>query len=112
MRQKYMITRDVARKKLKIREYAILDKDLKKISSPNLRNEHYSFLCEETYESEKILSSISKGTSALVAALRTHNIFPINPYASKIAGSVRELYAGSEDGSVELFFDDIELVSV
>jgi hypothetical protein len=54
----------------------------------------------------------SKGTSALVAVLRTHNMFPIEPYSTKIAESVMDLYNSSEDGSVELFFDDIDLVSV
>jgi hypothetical protein len=50
--------------------------------------------------------------NALVAILRTHNIFPIEPYATKIAESVMALYNSSEEGSVELFFDDADLVSV
>ena len=112
MRQKYVISRDDAKNKLKIREYAILDKNLKKVVSSMLQKESFSFLCEETYESEIIVSSISKGTNALVANLRTHNIFPIEPYATKIAESVMALYKSAEDGSVELFFDDVDLVSV
>ena len=101
MRQKYVISRDGAKNKLKIREYAIIDKNLKKVASSMLRKGNFSFLCEETYESEIIVSSISKGMNALVAILRTHNIFPIQPYATKIAESVMSLYKGSEDGSVE-----------
>ena len=112
MRQKYVISRDDAKNKLKIREYAIIDKNLKKVTSSMLQKESFSFLCEETYESEIVVSSISKGMSALVAILRTHNIFPIEPYAIQIAESVTALYNSSEDGSVELFFDDIDLVSV
>ena len=112
MRQKYVISRDSAKNKLKIREYAIIDKTLKKVVTSMLQKESYSFLCEETYESDIIVSSISKGMDALVAILRTHNIFPIQPYAIQIAESVTELYNSSEDGSVELLFDDVDLVSV
>ena len=112
MRQKYVISRDDAKNKLKIREYAIIDKNLKKVVSSMLQKGSFSFLCEETYESEIIVSSISKGMNALVAILRTHNIFPIEPYATKIAESVTALYNSSEDNSVELFFDDVDLISV
>jgi len=75
-----------------------------------LQKVYFSFLCEETYESEIIVSSISKGMNALAEILRTHNIFPIEPYSTKIAESVMALYNSSEDGSVELFFDDVDLV--
>lgn len=112
MRQKYVISRDGAKNKLKIREYAIIEKNLKKVASSMLQKGSFSFLCEETYESEIIVSSISKGMNALISILRTHNIFPIEPYATKIAESVMALYNSSEDGSVELFFDDVDLVSV
>jgi len=111
MRQKYVISRNEAKNKLKIREYAITNKDLKKVASSMLQKGNFSFLCEETYESEIIVSSISKGMNALIAILRTHNIFPIEPYAIKIAESVTALYNSSEDDPVELFFDDVDLVS-
>jgi hypothetical protein len=112
MRQKYVISRNGDKKKLKIREYAVIDKNLKKVASSMLQKGSFSFLCEETYESEIIVSSISKGMNTLVGILRTHNIFPIEPYATKIAESVMALYNSSEDNSVELFFDDADLVSV
>jgi hypothetical protein len=112
MRQKYMISRDSDNNKLKIREYAIIDQDLRRVSSSIPTEASYSYLCEETYESEAIMSSISKGMSALVANLRTHNIFPIEPYVTKIAESVMAIYTSSDYGSVELLFDDKDLVSV
>jgi len=112
MRQKFVISRDDVKNKLKIREYAILDKNLKKVASSMLHKGSFSFLCEETYESDIIVSSISKGMNALVAILRTHNIFPIEPYTAEIAESVMALYNSSKDGSVELIFDDVDLVSV
>jgi hypothetical protein len=112
MRQKYMISRDSDNNKLKIREYAIIDQDLRKVSSSIPTEASYSYLSEETYDSEAIMSSISKGMSALVAILRTHNIFPIEPYVTKIAESVMAIYTTSDYGSVELLFDDKDLVSV
>ena len=112
MRLKYVISRDGPKSKLKIREYAVIEKNLKKVASSMLQKGNFSFLCEETYESEIIVRSISKGMKALIAILRTHNIFPIEPYAIKIAESVKALYKSSEDGSVELFFDDADLLSV
>ena len=112
MRQKYVISRNGTKNNLTIREYAILDKNLNKVPSSMLQKGNFTFLCEENYESEIIVSSISKGMNALVAILRTDNIFPIEPYATKIAGSVMALYNSSEDDSVELFFDDVDLMSV
>ncbi len=111
MRQKYVISRDGVNNKLKIKEYAIIDKNLKKVPSSMLQKGNFSFLCEETYESEIIVSSISDGMNALVTILRTDNIFPIEPYSTKIAESVMALYNSPEDGPVELFFDDVDLIS-
>ena len=110
MRQKYVISRNGDKDKLKIMEYAIIDKNLNKVASSMLRKGSFSFLCEETYESEIIVSFISKGMNALVGILRTHNIFPIKANAIKIAESVMALYNSSEDGSVELFFDDLDFL--
>jgi hypothetical protein len=112
MRQKYVISRDGDSNELKIREYAVIEKNLKKVATPLLQKGSFSFLCEETYEGEMIKGSISKGMNSLVAILRTHNIFPIEPYVTQIAESVMALYHSSGAGSVELFFDDVDLVSI
>ena len=111
MRQKYVISRNGAQNELKISEYAIIKKDLNKVASSMLKKRNFSLLCEETYESELIVSSISKGMDTLVSTLRTDNIFPIEPYATKIAESVMKLYNSSENGPVELFFNDTNLLS-
>ena len=111
MRQKYVISRNGAKNELKIREYAIIDKDLNKVAFSMLQKKNFSFLCEETYENEIIKSSISKGVNAMVAVLRTDNILPIEPYATRIAESIMTLYDSSGDSSVELFFDDADLIS-
>ena len=110
MRQKFVISLNETKERLKIREYAIVDKNLNKVPSSFLRKGDFQFLCEETYESEIVLSSISKGMDALIALLRTDNIFPIEPYALKIAESVTKLYDSHEDASKELFFDDVDIL--
>ena len=112
MRQKFVISRDCVNNNLKIKEYAIIDKNLNKVASSMLKNSNFTLLCEETYESEIVISSISIGMNALIAVLRTNNMFPIKPYTIKIAESVTTLYNSTKDGSVELFFDDVDLVSI
>jgi predicted transcriptional regulator len=111
MRQKFKISQNDLTNELNIREYAIIDKIPKNANTLSLQKESYSLLGEETYRSEIVLSSISKGRDSLVAALRTRNLFPIEPYAQKIAESVMALYKLSNDNSVELFFDDVDLLS-
>ena len=108
MRWKYIISKDIIQNILKVREYAIIDKNLKKVASSMSRKEHYSFLYEEIYKSDMIVHSISEGLNILVTILRTKNMFPIKPYAVKIAESVVILYSKPDSGSVELFFDDVE----
>ena len=93
-------------------EYAVLDKDLKKVASENLRKDNFSLIGEETYKSETIINSISLGNAALVGTLRTHNILPLSPYAFEIAETIKRLYNLPEDSSAELFFDDIDLIPV
>ena len=97
---------------MKIAEYAIVDKDLKKVPQESLTKTHFSLLGQETYKSKTILDSISSGNAALIGALRTHNIFPIRPYARKIAETIKELYRLPAGGTVELYFDDIDLIAV
>ena len=105
MLQKYLLSIDRGSNEFKIREYAIVDKYSKNelVSSPN---NNFSFLCEETYEGDIIMRSIPNGINALVATIRTRNIFPIGPYAIKIAIEVRALYNSSTYNSAELVFDD------
>lgn len=112
MLHKYVIQRDLANSKLKIREYAILDKKEKKQAYSVPSKEFFTFLCEETYDSSSILSSISKGVDNLIANLRTTNMYPVELKAHKIAESVMALYNSSEEGSTELFFDDLDLLAV
>lgn len=111
MRQKYIISRDDAKKQLRIREYAVIERDPKKVLISMLEKSKFSFLCEETYAREAVQHAISRGTRSLVARLRTDNLFPIKPYIAGIAEAVVALYDTAGDGSVELCFDDADLVA-
>lgn len=110
MRQKYVISRNVAKNRLKIREYADIGKNPKRSAVPIVKKGRYTFLCEEIYDADMIARSISRGLNSLVASLRTPNLFPIDPTATQIAESIVKLYDSAEDSSVELFFDDMDLV--
>ena len=97
MKQKYSIYKDTQNKKLIIKEYAELDKEI------------LSLLCEETYSDDTIVVAIQNGEETLVRALRTRNMYPPSTFATKIATAVISLYESSEEQSMEIMFDDKEL---
>lgn len=99
MKQKYTIVKDDKNKQLIIREFAELDKEI------------LSLLCEESYDEKKIRAAIRKGREALIAAIRTNNLYPPGVYADKIADAVKNLYAAKAKASEDLFFDDRELLA-
>lgn len=106
MHQKFMIFQDTDKDTLTIREYAVVGKNLKKMVPALLIEEDFSLMAKETYDGASISTSIAKGVDALVTTLRTANLFPIMPYAVKIAESVMEMYDSPEDNAVELVFND------
>jgi hypothetical protein len=99
MKQKYLIINDKKNKKFKIQEFAELNK------------EKLSLLCEEAYDYKTIKSAVSTGKEALISALRTNNLYPPGIYAEKIAYALVQLHKSKGEESVELFFDDINLLS-
>jgi len=99
MKQKYLIINDKANTQIKIQEYAELNK------------ETLSLLCEEAYDYKTIKSAIAAGSETLISALRTNNLYPPGIYAEKIASTVVELIKSKGPESVELFFDDINLLA-
>ena len=111
MRQKYTIYREKNKKRLSIKEYAILEKLPKNPVALMSGEDLFAFIGEETFDSSTIENSIREGIDALVATLRTESMFPIWPNAIKIAESVRDLYDLHEGSCVDLFFDDIEQLS-
>jgi hypothetical protein len=111
MRQKYSISQEGAANDLTIKEYAIVDKELHH-SSWMLVEDSYALMYQENYAGKVIESAISKGLDVLITTLRTDNLFPIEPFASKIAETVVALYDSNEDRTVEVFFDDIDAYAV
>ena len=99
MKQKYLIINDKKNKQYKIQEFAELNK------------ETLSLLCEEAYDYKTIKSAASDGKDALIATLRTNNLYPPGIYAEKIATALVQLHKSKDEESVELFFDDIHLLA-
>ena len=99
MQQKYLIINDRENKQFKVQEFAELNK------------ETLSLLCEEAYEYKTIKSAVSAGKDALISTLRTNNLYPPGIYAEKIAEAVNQLLQSKDEESVELFFDDINLLA-
>ena len=98
MKQKYLILKNDEKTKLIIREFAELDKEM------------FTFLCEETFDDASVRSAIAIGEDALIAKLRTKNLFPIGIYAKELALAVTKMYESGNDQSVELIFDDHDLM--
>jgi hypothetical protein len=99
MRQKFVIQTDGDQQRLIIQEYAELDKDI------------LSFICEERHEISKIEAAADLGQEALIAALRTDNMYPPRPYAVEIADAVVFQLTGKEPSPRELVFDDNNFIS-
>ena len=99
MKQKYLILNDKETKQIKIQEFAELNKQM------------LSLLCEEAYNYKTIKSAISAGKDELIAALRTNNMYPPGIYAEQIADAVIDLHQSKKQESVELFFDDVNLLA-
>ena len=99
MKQKYSIIRDNENNQLIIREFAELDKEI------------LSLLCEESYSDTDIRSAIKNGKDAVITKIRTNNLYPVSRYAERIADAVIDLYASKDKESVDLLFDDIELLT-
>lgn len=99
MKQKFQIHKNNADQQLIIRESAELDKDA------------MSLLCEVTFEADVIQNALTDGREALIAALRTRNMYPPRIYAEMIADAVQNLYKSPENESTELLFDDLDLLT-
>lgn len=99
MKQKFHIHKNDAEQQLIIKESAELDKDV------------MSLLCEVTFEADVIKNAMENGREALIAALRTRNMYPPRTYAEMIADTVQNLYKSPESDAAELLFDDLDLLT-
>ena len=98
MKQKFLISKENDQKKLIIKEFAELDK------------ERLSLLCEEEYDNKIIKSAILQGKETLISELRTNNMYPPGVYAEKIAQAVIDIFGSKDSQSIELSFNDIDLL--
>jgi len=99
MKQKFYIQKNDTEQQLIIRESAELDKDT------------MSLLCEVTFQADAIKSAMATGREALIAALRTRNMYPPRTYAEMIADAVQNLYQSPDSDTAELVFNDLDLLS-
>jgi len=98
MRIKYIVEKKDKNNELILREYMENDQDT------------FSLLNEAAYDKRTISSAKKSGVKALISALRTQNMYPPLKFAEKIADSVSEVLKSKKNPSVEIVFDDMELV--
>jgi hypothetical protein len=70
-----------------------------------------SFICEERHELAKIETAVEKGREAVIAELRTDNMYPPILYAQTIADVIIEKMTDSGLGEQEIVFDDSSYIS-
>jgi len=93
MKQKYVIEVDQDQNSLILKEFAELDKDI------------LSFLCQQEYDMTAIEGAVGDGKPALIAALRTDNMYPPSVYASEIAEKVMTMFSSGDPHPQEILFD-------
>ncbi len=99
MKQKFTLIKDEKNKKLIIKEYAELDKDI------------LSLLCEETYDADVVTEAIAQSPKVLVAALRTKNLYPPSAHMEQIVKEVVSLYESDSGDTKELLLNDVDLLA-
>ena len=98
MKQKFTLIKNHEQKKLIIKEYAELDKEI------------LSLLCEEIYDAEAVMTAIAKGKEALIRVLRTKNMYPPSAYMDQIAEAVVSLYESDNDNTKDLMLNDMDVL--
>lgn len=106
MKQKYHIRKDVKAKTLLIQEFAVLTANTGKQKYPEIQDDDYSLLCEQTYSAREVKSASSTGKDDLILLLRNQHFFPIGIYMEKIAEVVMGMYASKGEQHEDLIFDD------
>ena len=98
MKQKFLLLKSEDQTELIIRELAELDTG------------KYSVICEEKHPAETIKNLMHDKTKVL-EILRSNNMFPPSHMIERIINALPELYGAENKESLELFFDDIELIA-
>jgi predicted signal transduction protein with EAL and GGDEF domain len=111
MLQRYDISVNGETNCLSIKEFAVIEGNLRKRDYSSPANENFSLMCEVVYDADHIREAIVRGQYALISALRSDDFFPISSCVELIAERVIELFNGKSDSFSELFFDDRTLLS-
>jgi predicted signal transduction protein with EAL and GGDEF domain len=106
MLQRYDISMNDETNRLSIKEFAVIERKLKKRDYSDPALENFSLMYEVAYDGDDIREAIDKGQDALISAIRSDDFFPISSCAELIAERVTELFNGNSDSFSELFFDD------
>jgi hypothetical protein len=106
MKQKYHIRKNIEGKTLFIQEFAVLTSNTGKRKYPEIQDDNYSLLCEQTYRATEVKKASSTGKEDLILLLRNQHFFPIGLYMDKIADVVMDMYTLKGEQHEELIFDD------
>ena len=110
MIQKYTVFRDDENDLLVIEEFAVLDRVEKYTDHQDIQTDQFSIVCREKYDCQEIRAAIIKDRYAIISSIRTNNLYPIGHYAEALADSISKLYGSESDQTVELIFDDQDLL--
>jgi len=78
----------------------------KEKASPEIQDDEYSLLCEQTYHDLEVKRASTTGKDDLILLLRNQHFFPIGAYMDKIADVVMDMYASKGEQLEDLVFDD------
>jgi hypothetical protein len=99
MKQKYLLLKNSQDSGLVIKELAELEKGI------------FSVVYEEKYDGDAIVSAMETDPEELMSVLRTLNFYPNRVCAEKIADGIADLYGAEDKESVEVLFNDIDLLT-
>ena len=98
MKQKFVISRDMDKKELIIKEYAEIEKD------------RLSLVCEETYDDKVIKTTMEKSKEALYSALRTDKLYPPIFVTMNLCEAIIEVYGSKNKPSAEFVFNNLDFI--
>lgn len=108
MLQKYLILRDIDSGQLTIEERAVIDPIPRGSDTSRLTDDDYRLINFVTFRQEKIDSAITKGHSALVAAIRSQYFFPNQKHCDAITAAIVRI-CDDDEPSAELFFNTADM---
>lgn len=97
MKQKFLLVKSQDHKELIIKELAELDTG------------KFSVVCQERHDTETVQKSLAN-PGRLFDMLRSDNMFPPGHVVDRMISAIPELLASEEKESIELLFDDMDLI--